>query len=1115
MSDLVLAFEPGLTPAQFGHAMNRLRVKFSPLGLLLLAVLVPFVRGQTWVSTGPNGVPIPSSGDIVTGQMNAIAVDPTDANTIFVGASEGGLWKTTDGGSNWSQLTDSFALSRSLVSTSGGTFQKATLSIGALAINPQTHDSVYVGTGDPNVACCFDRQVFGPALGVFRGDKEGTVWTPLGDVSQPGCSANKEMSNRTVYRLAIRPASFGVPGTPATIYAATDAGLFSYLEDGTDCWNPVTDRNSMLPTSGASYVSDLIIDSSGVLYAGVSGEGIFSSVGGDDTVWQDVTPVGARPSGRITLALARDASVLYAGVESPNATGSFYRLFGRDRQKGSWGERLAPPSNGQLNFNAAIAVGAAANSVYIGQIGLWHATDGGAVGGCTPYPQQMGSDSDGSCTNFAPNAPTGTGQSWTNIGCCSGDGNPAREGDLNVHADIHAIVFAPAGSFTPSSTVKDIVYIASDGGITKGVLDEFERVSWQSLNNGLTLGQCGSVGFGRGQVTCGFWHNGNAISNDSGGHWSPFGGGDGAVTNVDSGRIGDVITTAYYTCNAGVSGDICRSKIDFNTQALGLALTKDELIWPGPSVASHFSDPYRPGHLFRQEGDGFRIYRTVVADNAAASELMLSTDWAISDPVDAMGNRLTQSGISTMIVQNPPPVDVPNPAPVYFEGTFNGEIWRGSPEVPWTKLCTCSANLALSIATDFINPDRIAVLFGGQSSPGRIKELTGVSSGNVKVVDIDNGFQFPIPIDSLTSVVIDPTDPNTVFVGTDQGVVRGQFVSGSWVWTRSAFPPVLVRDLKTSGHFDAFTSGGVAGVILAGTYGRGVFELQRPDNAPATLLRTVRQLSAQPALAVLATEIGEDGVAPSLNVTINGSISIATTTAAFTDQSPFQRSIAPGSTVTLNAPNQIQIGDEILQFAGWNVANPQTTISNPVTFTVSGDTKALAYYVLKQRIPDTQVIPLQVSVSTNTAPVCVQGLSHNLTVSWSTTGGQLPANVRADITDPAGHVLTYGLKTTSGSKVFPLRLLSGGRLNVKMIATDWTSSNSSAESIVMLQACKSQTCDVDADGKIDRYDINAILSARNKPAADGDSRDANGDHMITVDDARICTLRCTKPGCAP
>jgi hypothetical protein len=58
-------------------------------------------------------------------------------------------------------------------------------------------------------------------------------------------------------------------------------------------------------------------------------------------------------------------------------------------------------------------------------------------------------------------------------------------------------------------------------------------------------------------------------------------------------------------------------------------------------------------------------------------------------------------------------------------------------------------------------------------------------------------------------------------------------------------------------------------------------------------------------------------------------------------------------------------------------------------------------------------------------------------------------------------------------------------------------------------------CDVDLNRRVDRNDISAIFAARNTPAMFVDPRDADGDGTITVNDARICSLLCTKPNCAP
>ncbi len=55
---------------------------------------------------------------------------------------------------------------------------------------------------------------------------------------------------------------------------------------------------------------------------------------------------------------------------------------------------------------------------------------------------------------------------------------------------------------------------------------------------------------------------------------------------------------------------------------------------------------------------------------------------------------------------------------------------------------------------------------------------------------------------------------------------------------------------------------------------------------------------------------------------------------------------------------------------------------------------------------------------------------------------------------------------------------------------------------------------MDADGDVDSDDVAAIFAARGEPASGPDDpRDANGDGVISVNDARICVLDCTLPNC--
>jgi PKD repeat protein/photosystem II stability/assembly factor-like uncharacterized protein len=74
---------------------------------------------------------VPSSGG-GAGRINVVAIHPTDPNTILAGSPAGGLWRSTNGGSSWICHTD----------------QLPTLGVSAIAFDPQNGNTIFIGTGD-------------------------------------------------------------------------------------------------------------------------------------------------------------------------------------------------------------------------------------------------------------------------------------------------------------------------------------------------------------------------------------------------------------------------------------------------------------------------------------------------------------------------------------------------------------------------------------------------------------------------------------------------------------------------------------------------------------------------------------------------------------------------------------------------------------------------------------------------------------------------------------------------------------------------------------------------------------------------------------------------------
>src|SRR3954470_288142 len=112
--------------------------------------------GPLWGAVGPAPLPNGPTSPVnsVSGRVTSIAVDPSDANLVYVGTANGGVWRSKDGGTTWVSLMDN----------------ADSQAIGALALAPSDPSILYVGTGEGN-----QHQDVYAGVGVFRiDDANGT-----------------------------------------------------------------------------------------------------------------------------------------------------------------------------------------------------------------------------------------------------------------------------------------------------------------------------------------------------------------------------------------------------------------------------------------------------------------------------------------------------------------------------------------------------------------------------------------------------------------------------------------------------------------------------------------------------------------------------------------------------------------------------------------------------------------------------------------------------------------------------------------------------------------------------------------------------------------------------
>src|SRR5205085_722277 len=82
-----------------------------------------------WASIGPRPIITPYRYSTVSGRVTIVAVDPRNNGVMYLGGAQGGVWKSTDSGANWTALTDN----------------QPSLAIGSLAIDPSSPNILYAG----------------------------------------------------------------------------------------------------------------------------------------------------------------------------------------------------------------------------------------------------------------------------------------------------------------------------------------------------------------------------------------------------------------------------------------------------------------------------------------------------------------------------------------------------------------------------------------------------------------------------------------------------------------------------------------------------------------------------------------------------------------------------------------------------------------------------------------------------------------------------------------------------------------------------------------------------------------------------------------------------------
>lgn len=300
-----------------------------------------------WEPLGPTLVPKDQQNrPNGLGRVNVIAFHPTNAQTFWVGTPSGGLWRTQDGGQNWTPLTDALP----------------SLGVADVAVHASQPNTLFMLTGDRNGSHTY-------GFGLLKSTDGGVNWA---SANPSAAVESKNVPGRVLWR----------PNNANVLLVALHNVIYRTTNGGT-LWSTVQ-------THPESTFCDMEFHPTNpdIVYASTRNGQFFRSTNGGVS-WTRIT--GGLPTSNLTrmeIAVSpANASYVYV-VAANNQTGlkGVYRSTDAGQ---TWTLRASSPNllgylstgsdeGGQGWYDLAIAVHPQnAETVYVGGVNVWRSTNGG------------------------------------------------------------------------------------------------------------------------------------------------------------------------------------------------------------------------------------------------------------------------------------------------------------------------------------------------------------------------------------------------------------------------------------------------------------------------------------------------------------------------------------------------------------------------------------------------------------------------------------------------------------------------------------------------------------------------------------------------------------------
>ncbi|MDR3727494.1 MAG: choice-of-anchor D domain-containing protein [Terracidiphilus sp.] len=813
----------------------------------------------TWQAMGPAAVLTPDYG-LVTGRVSALALDPSDAtgNRLYVGTTGGGVWvaqnAATGSASNvvFSPLTDT-------VGPLTGTTD-ASISIGALTVQPGGTGVILAGTGDPNDAL---DSYYG--AGILRSTDNGNTWSLISTSTDQKWSFDGEgfagfAWSTTSPQLVVAAVSQAFEGTlvDAPRYGVSYVGLY-YSSDGGATWSLATISDA----SGAD------VQGPNDPYAGADSNAATS------VVWNPVRHLFV-------------AAVRFHGYYQSADGVAWTRLAA---QPGSGLSTLFCPTNAGSSgstacpiFRGALAVNPQTGDTFAWTVdrfnqdqGLWQDKCGLSAGVCTNQN-----------ITFAQRLSTAALETSTGNGAAT-----IANGDYNltlaaVPSQQDTLLLAGANDLWKCSLAMGCAWRNTTNSTTcmSAQVGEYQHALAWNANNPMEMFVGNDSGLWRSLDAIG--ETGSACASTDGTHFQNLNGGLGSLAEVVS-MAPSAATPYTMMLGLGANG-IAGVKS-------GTGLTTD---WPqilggegGPVVI----DPINSANWYVNNGTGVSIHAcsqsgactpsafgssAVVTDADVSGDgltmttpapflvdaldhlqLLVGTCRVWRGPADGMGwsasnavsNILDSAAASgacsgDALIRSMAAMALPSGGEVVYVGMYGrasgntkmpGHVlsatvnYAGSSSPVWQDL-TLNPVGNDTLAMNYFGMGISSIVIDTHDITGKTVYVTleGVPSvdENIRTVyrSTDGGLHWTnlesnLPWSATNSLVVDPQDANTIYIGTDLGVYFTTRIANCanasadcWSALGSGLPQAPVTQLSASPLTSA------AKVLMAGTYGRGVWQ---------------------------------------------------------------------------------------------------------------------------------------------------------------------------------------------------------------------------------------------------------------------------------------------------